>query len=77
VSLERDLLLSFPYTDKILFETPISTGLRFESTDFFEVGLEWEHEVVHIFTDEYLEYEITSLFEEYLRDVEYGKVQFY
>jgi hypothetical protein len=62
VSLEGHLLLSFPYTDKILFETAISTCLWLESADFLEVGLEWEHEVVHIFTDKYLQYQITSLF---------------
>jgi hypothetical protein len=77
VSLERYFFLYFPYPDKILLKTSVSTGLRLESAHFFEVGLEWEHEVVHIFTDKYLQYEIASLFEEYLRDVEYGEVQFY
>jgi hypothetical protein len=69
--------LYFPYTDKILLKTPISTGFWLESADLLEVGLEWEHEVIHVFTDEYLQYQITSLFEEYLCDVEYSEVELY
>ena len=77
MSLERYFLISFSYTNKIFLKTPISAGLWLESADFLEVGLEWEHEVVHVFTDEYLEHEIASLLQKYLRYVEYGEVELY
>ena len=77
MSLERYLLLSLFYTDKIFFETPISTGFWLESTHFLEVGLEWEHEIIHIFSDEYFEYEIPSLLQKYLRNFENGKIELY
>ncbi len=70
MSLERYLLLSFPYTDKIFFETPISTGFWLESAYFFEVRFEWEHEVIHVFTDEHFENKITSLLQEYFCHIE-------
>jgi hypothetical protein len=36
---------------------------------------EWKHEIVHIFSDEDFEYEISSFFQEYFRDIEDSEVE--
>ena len=51
-----------PQTNKILFKASVTTGLWLEPTYFLEIFFEWSHEIIDIFTDEYLEYEITSFF---------------
>ena len=69
------LLLS--HTHKVFLEATISTCLWLEPADFVEVFLEWEHEVVHIFSDEDFEYQIASLLEKGFCDIEDGEVEFH
>ena len=57
----RYIGLFFSYTDEVFFEATISTCLGLESAYLLEVFLEWEHEIIDIFSDEYLEYQIASL----------------
>jgi hypothetical protein len=42
----------FAYTHEVLFETSVTTCLRFKSTYLIEVFLEWHHEIIYIFSDE-------------------------
>ena len=36
---------------------------------------EWSHEIIDIFSDEYLEYEIASFFQEYICNIEDRKIE--
>lgn len=46
--------LFFSDTDEILFETPVSTCLWFESANFVKIFFEWKHEIIYIFSYKYL-----------------------
>lgn len=70
-------LVLLAHTDEIFLETPFSARLWLESVYFDKMLLEGSHEIIHVFTDEYLEYEIASLFEKYFRYIEDRKVEFY
>lgn len=64
-------------SDKILFETPISAGFWLESIYFLKVLFEGEHEIIHIFSDEDFEYQVSSFFQEYFRDIEDSEIEFH
>ena len=53
-------LVFLSYTDEIFLETPLSTGFWLESVYFDKIFFEWSHEIIDIFSDEYLQDKIAS-----------------
>ncbi len=73
----KTILFLFSHTDKILLEASVTTGFGLESVYFGEVFFEWKYQIIDIFSDEYFEHEISSLFEKNLRNVENSKIELY
>ena len=65
-----------PQTDKILLEAPVTAGFRLYPPERFEARFDRSDELVHVFSDEDLEDEISARFEEPIRDREDRLVEF-
>jgi len=75
-SKKEGLSLFFSDTDKVFFKAPITTGFWLESTEFGISFFDWSDEIQNIFTDEDLEYKISSFSEKYIGNFDDRKIEF-
>lgn len=78
LTLNRNIskLIRLTKTNKILFETPITTSLRLESRNLLEVFLEWSHKILDIFPNKNLQHKTSSFLEKNLCHFKNSNIEF-
>lgn len=70
-----DFLVFFPLTHEVFFKTSISDCFRFCSMKNGVVGFDWPDQIINIFPDKYFQNKCSSLFQEYIGNVENRKIE--
>ena len=62
-------------TDKVFFKTPLSTGTRLTTGKFLILFFDRDDEIIDVLSDKYFKKKISALFEKYLCDIKYSKIE--